>query len=86
MTKVVIKAGSVYPREYVVELEDAMAIMNILKNAERFEHHQPYSSSPDQRQSMHVWPTDIEDAKYRLDILPEATYQLAKMEGKRHDS
>ena len=31
MTKVVIKAGSVYPREYVVELEDAMAIMNILK-------------------------------------------------------
>ena len=88
MTKVVIKAGSVYSREYVVDMEDAMAIMNILKNAERFEHHQPskYSANENKRQSMHVWPTDMEDAKYRLDILPEATYQLAKMEGKRDDS
>ena len=79
MNKAVIQLGY---SSYVMDLEDAIKVINALMNSERYE--AKYIGG-EHRYTYHVWTVD-EDAKdpttHMVTMIPDALYRIAKLAGK----
>ena len=79
MSKAVIQLGY---SSYVMDLEDAIKVINALMNSERYE--AKYIGG-EHRYTYHVWTVD-EDAKdpttHMVTMIPDALYRIAKLAGK----
>ncbi len=64
--------------DYVVSMEDALRIMDILEKAERYE--SKYQNLSDGR-AHHVWEEVIPEVR-SLTLLPDNLYRAAKLLGK----
>lgn len=65
-------------RQYVVSVEDACVVANILMNAERYE----FKYVAGGKSAHYVYPNDATDSTYEIKLIPRALYDMAKLAGK----
>lgn len=78
--KAIVKLGY---KDYVLNVEDAVKIMELLENAERYEtqyHRAEESETGESYNSHHIYD-EIEDDR-ALQLLSDKTYRIAKLAGK----
>ena len=78
--KAIIKLGY---KEYAVNLEDAVKIMELLENAERYETSYHRDESPETGESYythHIY--DEHDPDRVLQLMSDKTYRIGKLAGK----
>ena len=78
--KAIIKLGY---KDYVLNVEDAVKIMELLENAERYEtqyYRAEESETGESYHSHHIYD-EIEDDR-ALQLLSDKTYRIAKLAGK----
>jgi hypothetical protein len=77
MAKVLIEIGW---KKFVVDAAEALAVSDMLSKAEMYET-KYVKDSNDKQVSMHyVYPQ--EDSNWRMEIMPENIYRMAKLAGK----
>ena len=77
MAKVLIEIGW---KKYVVDAAEALAVSDMLSKAEMYET-KYVDDGNDKQVSMHyVYPQ--EDSHWRMEIMPENVYRMAKLAGK----
>jgi hypothetical protein len=77
--KAIFKVGW---REYVLSVEDATAMLDILTKAERYEKN--FDRDKD-TYSYHIW-RDAEQMEQEMTLISDDRYRAAKLVGKREES
>lgn len=77
MTKAIIQIAY---SKYVLEAEDALKIMDVINNAERFE--AKWQSKEEGGTTFHIWQDDSTKLQ-TLELIPDSLYRMAKLAGKR---
>lgn len=77
MTKAVISLGY---KDYVLDAEDALAILKLLANAELFK--EKWASKDDGGSSYYVYPQGADEAKLNLHLITDDLYRMAKLAGR----
>jgi hypothetical protein len=79
MTKVVL---SISYRELVLNLEDAVPIINALATAERFKtQYVPSTDTTSSRTDFHIWSDASSDDSISIRVLSDHAYRAAKLRG-----
>ena len=65
-------------REYVLEVEEAASMLEILMKAERYEKHYDRDT---EIHTYHVW-RDVDSMEHELTLITEDRYRAAKLVGK----
>ena len=78
--KGIIKIGW---KEDVMELDEALELIQKLQEAERFEEYTEYKSK---EKTYHVWSEGIESVRASVEVLTDSGYRAAKLLGKHEKS
>jgi len=82
MSKAIMRIGY---NEYVVDVSDAVAVMEIMGKAEIYKVKRDYKATPPVT-SYHVWGQDADSGdNLTVQLLPDAMYRVAKLAGKPND-
>ena len=76
MAKAIVKINY---KEYIMNTEDALHILDLLSKAERYE---TVYASATKSKTYHVYDVSIEDKIDSLEIVHEDLYRMAKLAGK----
>lgn len=77
MSKVVIEIGY---KNYIVNADDAIKIAAMLSTAEVYETKYTKDDKGDSMTMHYVYPQ--EDVRWRMEIMPDSVYRMAKLAGK----
>lgn len=79
MSKAIVSVGY---NEFVLDLNDGVALMEIMGRAERYKSKTDYSVKPNTT-AYYVWDQEVGDStRVELKLLPDAVYRVAKLAGK----
>ena len=78
MSKAIVSIGY---KSYVMDAKDALAVAEVMANAERYE--SKYTSAGGT--VYHIWKQDGDESTIPLQVLPDELYRMAKLAGKPKD-
>jgi hypothetical protein len=78
MSKAVVRVGYT---EYVMDMSDAVALIEIMSKAEHLKIRRDYNVSPNVT-CYHIWEQDVDHDQITIQLLPNAIYRVAKLAGK----
>jgi len=78
MSKAIVRVGY---SEYVMNMADAVTIMEIMSKAENYKVARNYDTTPNTT-SYHVWDQEVDHDQMNIQLLPDAVYRVAKLAGK----
>jgi hypothetical protein len=83
MSKALIRIGY---NDYVVDVSDAVKILEIMGKAEMYKAKRDYKATPTTT-SYHVWGQEMSgDDNMTIQLLPDTLYRVAKLAGKPNDN
>jgi hypothetical protein len=78
MAKAILRIGYT---DYVMDMADAVVVMEAFGKAEAFKSVSDYKSTPSTT-SYHIWAPDPNHDQMTLQLLHDTTYKIAKLAGK----
>ena len=78
MAKAILRLGYT---DYVMDLSDAVAMMEAFSRAEAFKMVSDYAATPSTT-SYHIWTPEPQHDQMTLQLLHDTTYKIAKLAGK----
>jgi hypothetical protein len=82
MSKAIVRIGY---NDYVVDVSDAVKIMEIMSKAQHYKIKRDYGTTPTSS-SYHVWDQEMDADSINVQLLPDAVYRVAKLAGKPKDN